>query len=560
MASWGRRMIALTPRHLGRYRTIIEVLVRHGFGAVLTQLDLDERLGLQRLLHTRKKEPDSPDVTPAERLRLALEELGPTFVKLGQVLSTRHDLLPHSFIIELIRLQDNVCPVPWADIQQSIETELGQKIEDCFAQTNPLPLASASLGQVHAATLFDGQEVVIKVQRPNIEPLINLDLDILHNLAWLAQEQTPLGQIYNFIDMAEDFAAALHTELDYLSEARNAERFRANFLREKHLHVPDIIRACSTRRILVMERLHGIKLDHIKTLDEAGYDRPRIARHCARIIVKEILEDGFFHADPHPGNLVVMPGEILGVMDFGTMGYLDSHDRADLVRLYVFMVQMDIPSLVEEFIRMGLAGTHVDRGALERDVRRLLKKYHGVPLSEVQFGDVLEGIMTISFRHRLHLSSDLWLLIKTLTMMEGIGRQLDPQFDLIAESEPHVQRFKHHLWFTSEWGPATVDLANLVMRFPRQASRLLDKAERNQLGIQIHLPELPQATDRLDKIANRLAVSILIAALIMALASLLPVLDLAWPWGWVTWVVVIVFGGVSLLGLWLAWNIWQSGR
>jgi ubiquinone biosynthesis protein len=550
------------PRHLGRYRQIIEVLIRHGFGDVLSQLGLGRRLGLPiRLL---RRDPATAEVTRAQRVRLALEELGPTFIKFGQIISTRPDLLPPDFIQELSRLQDDVPPEPLELIKACVEEELGQPIEDLFATFDPEPIAAASLGQVHAATLADGQEVIVKVQRPNIERTIDVDLDILYDLARLAQSRTPLGQTYDLVDIAEDFAFTLRGELDYRREGRNADRFRDNFCDEPFLYIPQVYWDYTTRRVLVLERIYGIKIDDVDELDKVGYARQRIAQHSARMITKEILADGFFHADPHPGNFVVMPDEVIGLMDFGMVGHLSPGDKGDLARLYVVAMQQDVPGAADQLMRMGVADHHVDRMAFEQDLRRMMHKYYGLTLGEFQVSEMLEEFMTVAFRHRLRFPSNLWLVAKTLAMIEGLGHKLAPDFDMFSIAQDYVRRYRRQMWLPTEWGPSIIrganDLADLMLRLPKQTTRLLEQAERGQLEAQVRMPDFLQAADRLDRIANRLALSMLTAAFTIAIGWVIPSLDLAWPWGWLTWFVLAGFIGVSILGIWLMMSIWRSGR
>ncbi len=555
-------MPLLTPRHLNRYRQIAEILIGHGYGAVVTQLGLAHRLDLPRRLF-RRRAAARDEITPAEHVRLALEELGPTFIKLGQILSTRPDLLPPAYLAELARLQDQVPPMPWEAVQATIKAELGAPVEELFTSFDPISLAAASLAQVHVATLSGGQEVVVKVQRPNIERTINLDLDILYDLARLAQDRTPLGNTYDLVGLAEEFSLALRAELDYRREGRNADRFRANFARETHLYVPQVNWDYTTRRVLVQERIQGIKIDDIEALEAAGYDRHQLALHSARFIIKEVLEDGFFHADPHPGNLIVMPGEVIGLMDFGTVGYLSRQDRVGLVRLFIVAVQLDTAGIVDQLIRMGVADYRPDRDALQRDIRRLLVKYHGQALADVSAPELLEEIRPIVYRHKLRLPSDLWLLAKTLVIMEGVGKRLEPEFDIFAVAESHMRRLLLRMWLPTEWGPAVLNTAtnwsDLLINLPRQSNRILGQLEQGDLELKIHLPELNPAVNRLDRIATRIILAVLLAALIVALAMLIPTLNLAWPWGLITWVVVISFIVMSFLGMWLIFSILRSG-
>jgi ubiquinone biosynthesis protein len=553
----------VTPRQLNRYRKIVEVFARHGFGALLGQLDLDRRIIPPRYWF-RKERPEPPGRTPAEHLRLALEELGPTFVKFGQIISTRPDLLPPEYIAELSRLQDEVPPLPWEVIKPRIESELGQELEDLFAYINPTPIAAASLGQVHSATLHDGQRVVIKVQRPDIRRNINLDLDIMRDLAGLAQENTSLGKLYDFRGVVEEFAVALISELDYRREGRNADRFRENFKKKPYLLIPHVYWEFTTERILMMQRISGIKINNIEAIDQAGYDRHQVALHAANMIIQEILEDGYFHADPHPGNFVVMEGDAIGIMDFGRVGYLDSSDTAILVRLFIYAVQMDTAGIVDQLIRLGVADEQTDRRALERDLRRVIQRYYGLPLREISVRELIVDLTALAFRYHLRVPSNLWLLLNTLAMMEGVGLTLDPEFDIFEVSEPYVRRFVLHLWLPTEWGPSVIrgatDWADLLLTFPRESQILLRQATRGTFSANLHLPDLKDTTDRLDRIANRLIITILVAAILLGSAILIPNADLTWPWGIVTWVLVGAFLISLFLSIWLMWNIWRSGR
>lgn len=545
-------------RHLRRFQQIAQILARHGFGELLDLLGTTPIFPLARLFRRR------PSLGPPQRLRIMLEELGPTFVKLGQVLSTRPDLLPPAYIAELVKLQDTVPPAPWELVRAQIEAELGTPIDKVFATLDPHPLAAASLAQVHAATLPDGTEVVVKVQRPDVETTINVDLDILADGARLLQERTPLGELYDLPGIVEEFAATLRAELDFYREGHNADRFRANFADEPYLYIPKVYWEHTTRRVLVLERIHGIKIDDIAALDAAGYDRYRIGLHAARMVIKEVLEDGFFHADPHPGNFFVMPGEVIGAMDFGMVGYLSRRTRTDLVRLYIAAIQLDEEAVVDQLVRMGAVSGAVDRIGLQHDIGRLLRKYAGLPLKAIRARDVMEEAMPIAFRHRLRLPTELWLLGKTLGMMEGVGLKLVPNFDMFAVSRPYVQRFMREMASPRAWMPSLIrgvgDWAQLLDMLPRTGMQLLARAERGELEVSLRHQELGRALVYLDRLANRLALSILLAALIVGLALLVPAFHLAERGGLTTALVVLGFALASLVGLWLVISILRSGR
>jgi ubiquinone biosynthesis protein len=540
-----------TP-NLKRYREIVSVLARHGFGSYLENLQIKRRVSPPpRWL---KQEVNS-HVSPAEHLRLALEELGPTFVKLGQVLSTRPDILPPDYIKELSKLKDSVPPNPWIDIRIVLVEEMGGEPEQLFAQIDTLPLGAASLAQVHAATLKSGEEVVVKVQRPNILTAIESDLEILAEMASLA-ERTPWGELNHPEEMVEEFAYSLHNELDYRREGRNADRFRANFDDEELLHIPKIYWEYTTRRVLVMEKMQGIKIDDIAVLDEAGYDRKRVAINAADMIIKEILQDGFFHADPHAGNYLVMPGEVIGAMDFGLVGELTERDRKHLSRLYISAISLDADSLVDELIRMGVVHSGVDHSRLRRDLERLFGKYAGLPLKDIHIQDINEEFITLSSRHRLSIPANLWLLGKTLAMIQGLGMQLDPDFDFFAISKPYVQELKRQMWLpNAEWGQALLrqgsDWVEFLNLLPRTGRRLLEKTEQDEL-FEFGLKDKDVLLGVLNRLVNRLSLSIVIAGLVVSLAILMAVTTAGSP---LQSLVTAGFIATLGLGIWLLISI-----
>jgi len=509
-------------QNLSRYRRIISVFVQHGFGSLLEQWGVDRYLITPARIKRRRE--DLERLTPAQHFRMALEELGPTFIKIGQILSTRPDLLPPDYIAELAKLQDAAPPIPWDEVEAQLTAAWGRPPQELFASIEKTPLAAASLAQVHAAVLPDGQEVVIKVQRPDIWPTIQADLAILEDVAAMAQ-RTSLGEIYNPIDIVQEFAFTLQNELNYLQEGRNADRFRENFKDDPAIYIPKVYWELTTRQVLVLERLYGIKISEVEAMKRVGIDPKQVAMNSARLIVKEVLEDGYFHADPHPGNFFVMPGAVIGAVDFGMVGHLSRADRLNLVRLYIASVQLDADRIVEQLIRMGAASAYVNRTDLKRSIARLLHKYHGLPLKEIRAQEVVNDIMPIAYRFRLRLPSDLWLLGKTLAMMEGIGLQLDPDFDIFAVSKPFAEKLMREMWMPSTWGPEVLGNIQAWGDFfevmPRAGSKLLYGLESGKVPLDMTFDVQKSVIEHFDRALTRLALSVILGAFILALALLI---------------------------------------
>ncbi len=569
-------------RHLQRYQQIVSVLARHGFSSALENLQADRYLPLSRIFIRQKTPPTS--LTRAQHFRQALEELGPTFVKFGQVLSTRPDVVPPDYIVELTKLLDRVPALDWSVILDTLEREYGRNPLDIFTEIDPVPLGSASLSQVHAAVLPGVGDVVIKVQRPHIHQVISADLEILKDLAQLAQ-RTAWGQVYNPVEIVAQFAFTLTNELDYRKEGLNADRFRANFRDERHLYIPQVVWELCTQHVLVLERLRGVKIDDLDLLTAEAFDRKAVAHHAARIIVKEILEDGFFHADPHPGNFLVMrmpapvdtggseedgtgvaealPEDdlVIGVFDFGMVGTVSQMDRNNLIQSYVLIAKKDAHGLVEHLVRIGAVNNHSDLNALERDLDRLISHYQGLSLKYIQVRKFVEDLMQVAFRYRLNLPPDLWLLFKTVAMMEGLARQLDPDFDVLSEFTPQVRRLlveRHLPWV---WGPSFMTdfeaLAFAMRDLPNMGQGLLRRLQRGELPFSLNVGANKETMDRVDRLITRMSLSLLATAFILGLALLLPVAS-GNPFAMA--LVIVGFLVATSLGVWLAISIIRSGK
>jgi ubiquinone biosynthesis protein len=510
------------------------VFSRHGFGFALSHLPT-EPLWLRDLYPFPTQEPSSLPT----HFREALEELGPAFVKLGQMLSTRPDLLPPSYITELSKLQDRVQPVSWDEVWGVLTEELNKPPEEVFAEINRKPIASASLAQVHAGKLKTRQKVAIKVQRANIIPTLKTDLEIINDIARYAQQYTPMGKLYDLVEIAEDFSATVYSELNYKTEGRNADRFRENFKNEPRVYIPWVCWEYTSERVLVMEYLSGIKINQIEELDLHGCDREKIANNAARMIIKEVLEDGYFHADPHPGNFVVMDDEVIGAMDFGIVGFLSDADRTNLIRLYNVAVQLDARGVTDELIHIGAAPADVDRRALARDIERVLNRYSGLALKEIKLDELIAEVLPIAFEHRLQMPTNYWLLAKTLSMMEGIGLKLAPEFDIFAFSSRYAARLMLNSSLPSgRWVQKLVrrGLAwgDLFEELPYTGRLLLERLEK---GAPVKLELSRSNLDFFDRLVTRLALSFIITGMIIGLAWLIPAVTQA---NWLVQTAVIL--------------------
>ena len=542
-----------------RYREIAQVLVRHGMGFLIGITGLERFAPVRRGMAAGGGWPSHP-----ARLRQALEELGPTFIKLGQIISTRADLLPPDFQQELSRLQDDAPPVPFQEILTAVNQELGVSINDSFASFDREPLASASIGQAHAAKLHDGTEVVVKVQRPGVEEQIEEDLDILYTLAQTASRRWDVANHYDVLGLVQEFSDTLRGELDYLREARNAERFGDAFVDHEFVKVPRVFRERTAKRVITLERLHGVKISDDESLAESPVDTSQLADQVFSMYLKMIFDDGFFHADPHAGNFFIDTRGRIGLIDFGMVGYVDNRLQDDLVRLILATVMEDADRMVDVILDLGVARSRIDRSILRQDIQRLLNRYSGRSLGEIELGTAIEDGFMIVRRHNLQLPSNLALLLKTGIMAEGLAARVNPEFDPMSALRPYTEQLIMRQLDPRELGKrvghASFEAAQLGIELPHMVRRILSSVDRGQVEVGVRPERFEPLLFRVERMVNRVVLGILTAAFIIGLAVLMAVYS---PPGWDR-LAGFVFGAGFLLagamGIYLVWTILRSAR
>ena len=549
-------------RHLKRFRQIVAVLLKYGFGQLLSRIKVSHYLLRSQSL-TIKGLKEVVQLSAPERLRMALEELGPAFIKLGQVLSMRPFLVPPEFIRELSKLQDEVSPVGYEQISQVIHQELNGEPEMLFARFRRKPLASASLAQVHRALTRDGDEVIVKVQRPGVRQMIMEDMSILKDLAGLLVKHLPESRRYDPRGIVEELERTTRREVDFTNEARNMEIFARNFTGSETVHVPRVFWELSSHRVLTIERVDGVKISHLERFTEHGLDRRIVARRGGRALLKQIFEDGFFHADPHPGNLFVLPGNIIAPVDYGMMGRLSPGMMSQLSELLVALFHRDVDELARLYLEMGLVEEDIDLTAFKLDLTDLIDTYTGLPLNRIDMQGVMEDLFSISERYQFRIRSEYMLLARALITYEEVGRMLDEEYDFVAEAEPFVRglvkrRFQPER-LLGELIRTGRDLHRLMSIFPQEMSSILKKVRRGELALEFRHRGLDRLINELDRSSNRLAFSLIIAALIIGSSMIMRLEVGPFLFGY-SILGIAGFLIAGMLGLWLAIAILRSGR
>lgn len=549
-------------RSIRRYLNIVRVLSTYGFDQVLEMLGLADMVVRSRKLF-RRPMPDIARLTAAERMRLALEELGPTFIKLGQILSTRPDVIPHAFVQEFEKLQDNVPSFPFAEVLSQISTELGGPVEQFFAEIDPVPLAAASIAQVHRARLRTGEEVAIKVRRPGIVAVVESDIDALMALAGLAERHVSGSELYDPVGLVREFARTIRREMDFTREGHTIEKFRDNFIRTPWMYFPRVYWEQSSRGVLTMEYVAGIKVSDREKLIDQGLDVKLLARRGANAFLVMVLNHGFFHGDLHPGNVLILPDNVICLLDYGIVGRLDEELKTFLTDILAAIVKRDMDEVVSLLLFSGDISDNLDIRALKRDLFNFIDGYYEIPLKEIEVGRVLTEFIEIITLYNIRISSDLMLLVKSLVLIEGMGRALDPGFDMVEHLRPFIikairQKFSP-LRISRDINQILSSYLNLARNIPRDLKEIINRVNRNKFKIDLEHRGLDKFTADFDRSINRLSTSMILAAMIIG-SSIIMQVDkgpkiMEFP--------MLAFMGYTvagIVGLWLVYAIIRSGR
>lgn len=500
--------ISRAMKGAGRLRQILTVLSRHGFGDVVQRLKLDSYLPGKLTRWVEAGETRGI----GERMRLAFQELGPTFVKLGQVLSMRPDLIPDHVIEELVKLQDQVAPMPFETVQEILNRELGFQVQAGFQEIRSETLGSASIGQVHEAVLRTGERVVIKVLRPGIRKVIETDIALLTFLAEMFEKYFPELRVLNPKVFVEEFFKSLQYELDFKIEANNIEKIKKNSEDFPDLVFPKVYRELSTHEVLVLERFEGIRLNDKDAVMRAQVDRPKIASLGARAFLYSVMKHGLFHGDLHGGNLFILPGDRLGVIDFGIVGRLSQKSRDQLVTMVWALIQEDYETLCYTYAELGSVDTSVDFDSFQREVRNVLSPYLGLNLNDVNSGRVLIEATKIAAKYNIRVPGDWMLVFRALLTMEGMGRLLDPDFDMIATGEDLISDLvKIQLSPSRLRGDAfkvSRDVISLIEIVPRNLRWAIRKFAKNDYAIEFRSGDLARVATMVDRGLKRLSRSV----------------------------------------------------
>ncbi len=545
-----------------RYGKIVDALVKYEFGHLADRMGIGNIRPLKSRIKKQERVLKDTDSGP-KKVRMMLEELGPTYIKLGQILSMRPDLVPPEYANEFSRLQDEIQPFGMEEVEKLIKEELGSGVDDLFESFEDIPIAAASIGQVHRAKLKSGEEVVVKVQRPGIRKVIEADLDIMYSIASFAEEHLPEASLYRPVEIVEEFERSIRAELDYTQEGRNAEHFAHNFREHPLIYIPKVYWKYSSMKVLTLEYIDGVKSSSFEELDRMEADRKEIATEVLKAFMMQVYDDGFFHADLHPGNVFIMKDRRIALLDFGMAGFLSSDMRNLLIDELIAITRGDTVLYIELLRDLGSIGDDVDIASLKIDVDHLLYKYYGRTANQLNTALILEEMINLLRKYQVRVPANVALLSKGAMTIEGFSSMMDPQINLTIVAEPFAKKaIKDRLRLTNIAGTAYRDFSNwsrVLHRAPMKISHILDIAERGYLKLQFEPQGFDRVVAEIDAASNRLAFSLIISAIIVGSSLIIQTGMEPHIWG-VPLLGVMGFLMAGFLGMWLVIYILRTGR
>ena len=551
-------------RHLRRYQQVIGIILKYGFENIIRAMHIDRYIesGLQLIPFVKKYERVEK-LSKNQRIRMTLEELGPTFIKMGQVLSSRPDLIPVDLLNELTKLQDHVPSFEFEHVKTIIASEFGKPHDQIFDSIEEIPFASASIGQVHRARIHNNDLVAVKVQRPGIRKTIETDLEIMLHIASIMENNIEEVALFKPVKIVEEFAKTLEKELDYSIEASNMEQMAAQFKNDKTIYIPKVYFAESSERVLAMEYIKGIKADDVDAIISAGLDRKLITRRGADFIMKQVFEHGFFHADPHPGNIFVLEKNRICPVDFGMTGFVDQITQEVFVDLIHSIATNNFKLTARLLCELAEYKIQPDMAHLEKDVSLFVSMYLSKALKDIKTAKMMNQFLELCATHQLRIPPDFFLMIKSFIAIEGIAKKLDPDFDMISHAIPYVTAAKYRKFKPSRIAKEFMAIVRQSYKFlqvlPTDVIEIMRLTKSGQLSFSMKIEGLDKILSTQDQISNRIAFSIIIAALILGSAVLINSNVPPMLFG-VSVVGIAGFMGAAVMGFWLLIAIIKKGR
>jgi ubiquinone biosynthesis protein len=543
-------------RSLGRSRQIATVLLNHGFGDLISRIGLRRYVQWGKRLFSRRPQPDT-DLTTSRRIRLALEDLGPTFIKFGQVISTRPDIVPADLIEELAFLQESVPPFPSDVAVQLVEKEFGRPIAELFTSFDRIPLAAGSLAQVHKAVHHDGRPLAVKIRRPDVVRSVERDLALMFDLATLAERHLPDLRPFDPVGLVTQFSRTIRREMNFRREGRTLQEFRQLFRGDATLYVPQVFDELTSEGVVTMEFVSGARADDKAALEHLALPPSQIVSNGANIFMKMAFELGMFHGDLHPGNIRIRSDGVIAFLDYGMVGYLDAQKRDQLVDLFLCIVRNDVVRAVDLIQVLAQPSDVIDRLALRTDVTDFIGSYYGVSLDQLHVGRMLSDFVAMIARHGLRCPPDLMLLCRAFITLEGVGRSLYPEFNMAGELAPFVERIIRRRYdprrlVEKTWNDVR-DVAGSLHSLPGNLSRALSRIGNDNLRIQLDHRGLDKLIVEFDRSSNRIVVGVVTSAILLSSAIIL-------RGGGSLWINIPAFLISGFLGVWLIYGILRSGR